>query len=350
MSDRVEGVPTLETRMDDVRAVMDAAGSERAAVLGSSEGGPMSALFAATYPDRCWALVLFGTFASGRRAPDYPWAETDEEHRAEIESLHAWGTPEHARAVAEELHPNADPEEKVAFETLVRQSASPGAAVALSRMNREIAIRGVLAAIHVPTLVLNRSGDHPYIVEGSRYLAEHIPRHASPATRRGTRHRGRQHACGPGRDRTVPAVGLGAAAERRGSARARARDRALHRHRGLDGQGRGARRQRLARAPDGAPRPDPRRAGALPRPRARHGGRRLLRELRRARPRDPVRESHLRGGQGARARRPRRAPYGRDAHGEGSRGRRRDRVQRARRGRAEGPPRRWRLFAVERVP
>jgi class 3 adenylate cyclase len=176
MSDRVEGVPTLETRMDDVRAVMDAAGSERAAVLGSSEGGPMSALFAATYPDRCWALVLFGTFASGRRAPDYPWAETDEEHRAEIESLHAWGTPEHARAVAEALHPNADPEEKAAFETLVRQSASPGAAVALSRMNREIDIRGVLAAIHVPTLVLNRSGDHPYIVEGSRYLAEHIPR------------------------------------------------------------------------------------------------------------------------------------------------------------------------------
>ena len=108
MSDRVDGVPTLETRMDDVRAVMDAVGSERAAILGSSEGGPMSALFAATYPDRCWALVLFGTFASDRKAPDYPWGTTDEEHAAELETLGAWGTPEHARVVAEELHPGAE--------------------------------------------------------------------------------------------------------------------------------------------------------------------------------------------------------------------------------------------------
>ena len=75
MSDRVEGVPTLETRMDDVRAVMDSAGSEKAAVLGASEGGPMSALFAATYPDRCWALILFGTIASERPAPDPAIAE-----------------------------------------------------------------------------------------------------------------------------------------------------------------------------------------------------------------------------------------------------------------------------------
>jgi len=73
MSDRVEGVPTLETRMDDVRAVMDAAGSDRAALLGASEGGPMCALFAATYPSRCWALALFATYASERNAPDYLW-------------------------------------------------------------------------------------------------------------------------------------------------------------------------------------------------------------------------------------------------------------------------------------
>jgi pimeloyl-ACP methyl ester carboxylesterase len=91
MSDRVEGVPTLETRMDDVRAVMDAAGSEKAAILGASEGGPMSTLFAATYPGRCWALVLFGTYASQRRAPDYPWAESDEEFRASIEELPSGG-------------------------------------------------------------------------------------------------------------------------------------------------------------------------------------------------------------------------------------------------------------------
>jgi class 3 adenylate cyclase len=187
MSDRVEGVPTLETRMDDVRAVMDAVGSERAAILGSSEGGPMSALFAATYPDRCWALVLFGTFASDRKAPDYPWGATDEEHAAELETLGAWGTPEHARVVAEELHPDAEADERAAFATLIRQSVSPGAAVALARMNREIDVRGVLGAIHVPTLILYRSGDHPFIVGGSRYLAEHIP-HATQVELPGAEH------------------------------------------------------------------------------------------------------------------------------------------------------------------
>jgi len=187
MSDRVEGVPTLETRMDDVRAVMDAAGSEQAAVLGSSEGGPMSALFAATYPERCWALVLYGTFACDRKAPDYPWGQTDEEYRAELEELEGWGTPENVRETARYLHPDADEEELAAMETLLRQSASPGAAVALARMNREIDVRGVLGAIRVPTLVLFRSGDSPYIVGGSRYLAEHIP-NATQVELGGTEH------------------------------------------------------------------------------------------------------------------------------------------------------------------
>jgi class 3 adenylate cyclase len=187
MSDRVEGVPTLETRMDDVRAVMDAVGSDEAAVLGASEGGPMSALFAATYPERCWALILFGTFACERQAPDYPWGVTDDESRAELDAMSAWGTPEHAREVAEQLHPDADDEEKAAFTTLIRQSASPGAAAALVRMNHEIDVRGVLGAIHVPTLILYRSGDHPFIVNGSRYLAEHIP-HAASVELPGTEH------------------------------------------------------------------------------------------------------------------------------------------------------------------
>jgi class 3 adenylate cyclase len=176
MSDRVEGVPTLETRMDDVRAVMDAAGSEKAAILGASEGGPMSALFAATYPDRCWALVLYGTFASERPAPDYPWAATDDEFRAELEDLRGWGTPQHARALAAALQPMATEEDTEALAMLIRQSASPGAVVALQRMNRESDVRGILGAIRVPTLVLNRTGDHPHIVGGSKYLAEHIPR------------------------------------------------------------------------------------------------------------------------------------------------------------------------------
>ena len=175
MSDRVEGVPTLETRMDDVRAVMDAVGSERAAVLGASEGGSMSALFAATYPDRCWALVLFGAIASDRSAPDYPWGESDEEFEAALQEAGAWGTPEYARAMAAELFPDAPGEEREAFATLTRQAASPGAAVALMRMNREIDVRGVLGAIRVPTLVMYRAEDHPSIVGGSGYIVEHVP-------------------------------------------------------------------------------------------------------------------------------------------------------------------------------
>jgi class 3 adenylate cyclase len=175
MSDRVEGLPTLEMRMDDVRAVMDAAGSETAALLGASEGGPMSSLFAATYPDRCWALALFGTYASERPAPDYPWAESDEEFRAGLDALRSWGTPQNARAIADAVAPTSSEDDRVALATLIRQSASPGAVTALQRMNRESDVRGILGAIRVPTLVLNRTGDHPHVVGGSKYLANHIP-------------------------------------------------------------------------------------------------------------------------------------------------------------------------------
>jgi class 3 adenylate cyclase/pimeloyl-ACP methyl ester carboxylesterase len=176
MSDRVSGVPTLETRMDDVRAVMDAAGSERAALIGVSEGGPMSILFAATYPERAWALALCGTFPRERWAPDYPFGIRDEEARREEEETERnWGTPEDAAAAAQALAPSASPEEQHALATLIRQSASPGAALALGRMNRESDVRHVLPAIRVPTLVLNREGEHPFTRQGSAYLAEHIP-------------------------------------------------------------------------------------------------------------------------------------------------------------------------------
>ena len=176
MSDRVSGVPTLETRMDDVRAVMDAAGSERAALIGVSEGGPMSILFAATYPERAWALALCGTFARERWAPDYPFGIRDEEARLEDEEIErSWGTPEDATATAQELAPSASAEEQLALATMVRQSASPGSALALNRMNHEIDVRNVLSAIRVPTLVLNREAEHPFTRQGSAYLAEHIP-------------------------------------------------------------------------------------------------------------------------------------------------------------------------------
>jgi len=176
MSDRVSGVPTLETRMDDVRAVMDAAGSERAALIGISEGGPMSILFAATYPERAWALALCGTFARERWAPDYPFGTRDEEARREDEEIERnWGSAEDAAAVAQSLAPSASPDDQQALATMIRQSASPGAALALNRMNHEIDVRNVLPAIRVPTLVLNREAEHPFTIQGSAYLAQHIP-------------------------------------------------------------------------------------------------------------------------------------------------------------------------------
>jgi class 3 adenylate cyclase/pimeloyl-ACP methyl ester carboxylesterase len=176
MSDRVPGAATLETRMDDVRAVMDAAASPRAALLGASEGGPMSILFAATYPERVWALVLAGSYARVLWAPDYPSGTTEEDYRSYTERIEqVWGTVEHAALAAERLAPSADAESKAALATLLRQSATPGAAVAYSRMNRDIDVRHVLPAIRVPTLVINRTGDSSEIVGGSRYLAEHIP-------------------------------------------------------------------------------------------------------------------------------------------------------------------------------
>jgi pimeloyl-ACP methyl ester carboxylesterase/class 3 adenylate cyclase len=175
MSDRVSGVPTLETRMDDVRAVMDATGCERAALIGLSEGGPMSILFAATYPERAWALALCGTFARVRWAPDYPIGASDEEARRDDEEIEQrWGEPEEALALAREVAPESSDDELQAFATMIRQSASPGAALALNRMNDEIDVRDVLPAIRVPTLVLNREGEHPFIRQGSAYLAQHI--------------------------------------------------------------------------------------------------------------------------------------------------------------------------------
>ena len=175
MSDRVSGTPTLETRMDDVRAVMDNVGSERAALLGFSEGGPMCILFAATYPDRVWALVLFGSYPRVLWAPDYPWGVPEDQWSWSEEDSRSWGTLEQSKQLADGLAPSASEESREALATLIRQSVSPGAAAALRRMNGQIDVRPVLSAIRVPTLVINRTGDSPGIVGGSRYLAEHIP-------------------------------------------------------------------------------------------------------------------------------------------------------------------------------
>ncbi|MHB8641387.1 MAG: adenylate/guanylate cyclase domain-containing protein [Gaiellaceae bacterium] len=175
LSDRVKGIATLEERMDDVRAVMDAAGSERAFLFGVSEGGPMSILFAATYPDRTVGLGLYGCGVKAMRSPGYPWGETAEavEHGLR-RSREAWGTLEHAREVAEWAMPSlAHDDEVVArFATMLRLSASPGAAVDLGKMNAEIDVSHVLSAIRVPTIVLQRTGDGD--TAESRWIAERI--------------------------------------------------------------------------------------------------------------------------------------------------------------------------------
>jgi class 3 adenylate cyclase len=181
LSDRVpdDRLPSLEVRMDDARAVMDAAGSDRAVVMGFSEGGPMATLFAATYPERTIALVLFGTSACWRPTIDYPFpVPTDEQHERYIEELEQmWGTREFA---AQELRDWGAPtlaDDDYAIGWLadyLRHAASPGAAIALERMNRGIDIRPALPAIHVPTLVLARDGDLLFSAEETKWMADQI--------------------------------------------------------------------------------------------------------------------------------------------------------------------------------
>src|ERR687895_897328 len=149
----VDRLPTLEQRMDDVRAVMDAAGSEEAALFGSSEGGLLSILFAATYPERTRALVTHAIYAKRLWSPDYPWAPTPEARAAEIEAIErTWGD----EMDISDLAPSADDAFKRRAVAYLRRSASPGAAVALLRMNSQIDVRDVLPTIGVPALVLHR--------------------------------------------------------------------------------------------------------------------------------------------------------------------------------------------------
>ena len=176
LSDRVpnEALPTLEQRMEDVHAVMDAVESKSAVLIGVSEGGPMCSLFAATYPDRTSALVMIGTYAKRIRDDDYPWAPTEEQREAFFELMqHEWGGPV---GIEERAPSMADDEEfRDWWATYLRMGASPGAAVALTKMNAEIDIRDVLPLIRVPTLVIHREGDRCLKVEEGRYVASRIP-------------------------------------------------------------------------------------------------------------------------------------------------------------------------------
>jgi len=176
LSDRVPDnqLPTLDERIDDLRAVMDAAGSERAALHGFSEGGNMSALFAATHPERTRALVTFGVFAKRIWSPDYPWAPTPEQREREYETVEReWGNlMDLSRLLPSKI---GDIEFATRHATYFRHAASPGAAIALLRMNTQIDIRAILPTIRVPTLVMHRSGDLESKIEEARYIAGQIP-------------------------------------------------------------------------------------------------------------------------------------------------------------------------------
>src|SRR5687768_10079474 len=174
LSDRVADLPTLEQRMDDVRAVLEAVGSERASLCGVSEGGPMCALYAATYPEKTDALIMIGTYARRIWAPDYPWAPTPEQRELFLGTIaRDWGGPV---GIAERAPSRAnDPEFRDWWATYLRMGASPGAAETLTRMNSEVDVRHVLPTIRVPTQVIHRTGDLCLRVEEGRYVAQSIP-------------------------------------------------------------------------------------------------------------------------------------------------------------------------------
>jgi DNA-binding SARP family transcriptional activator/pimeloyl-ACP methyl ester carboxylesterase len=173
LSDRGHAYATLEQRMQDVRAVLDATGSARPVVFGSSEGGNMCMLFAASYPERTAALVLNGAYARGLWAEDYRWARTRDEVEEELAAVERnWGEPADLKNAAPSLL--NDPLEREWFAANARNSASPADAIAAWRWSTEIDMRDILPSIRVPTLILQRNRDRWVKVEEGRYLAEHI--------------------------------------------------------------------------------------------------------------------------------------------------------------------------------
>jgi pimeloyl-ACP methyl ester carboxylesterase/class 3 adenylate cyclase len=174
MSDPVSGAPSLETRMDDVRAVMDAAGSRRAAFYGLSEGAAMGILFAATYPERVAALVVRSCSPRTMWAPDFPWGRSEEAYLREMDqALRVYADRDEARRVVRGLGMRSE-EEVEAYIDLLRYGASPGMLEALYRMNREIDIRDVLPTVRVPALVMHGSEDQVVPVEVGRYTAQRL--------------------------------------------------------------------------------------------------------------------------------------------------------------------------------
>ncbi|MBO6523775.1 MAG: alpha/beta fold hydrolase [Balneolaceae bacterium] len=174
LSDRVVDLSTLEERMDDIRAVMDAVDSEKAVLFGHSEGGSVSALFAATYPNRTSALIAFGIFAKRRYSPNYPWAPTDEERQKVYDMIESsWGGGD---MELESLAPSKadDPVFMEWLANYFRSGASPSAALVLTKMNTQVDIIDILGSIKVPTLILQRTNDIDVKIEEGRFIADRI--------------------------------------------------------------------------------------------------------------------------------------------------------------------------------
>lgn len=174
LSDRVVELSTLEERMDDIRAVMDAIGSKQAILFGHSEGGCVSALFAATYPERVHALITFGVFAKRRYSKEYPWAPTDEERQHIYDMIeNNWGS---GSMNLESLAPSKahDTEFMDWLARYFRSGASPSAAMVLTKMNTQVDIVDILDTIHVPTLIMQRTNDIDVKIEEGKFISEHI--------------------------------------------------------------------------------------------------------------------------------------------------------------------------------
>ena len=175
MSDPMTRAPTLEEQMDDVLAVMDAAGSERAAIAGLAEGGSMAAFFAATHPERVSHLMLYAAFARTTWAPDYDWAWHEDERKAGMEvALERWGEGLLASRIAHKRY-EEDEEFRDWAARLERLAASPTTIRQITDLVAKTDVRGILPTIRVPTLVMHRRDDQFIKIEHSRYIAEQIP-------------------------------------------------------------------------------------------------------------------------------------------------------------------------------
>jgi hypothetical protein len=163
--------------MDDIRTVMDAAESERAVLFGFDDGGALSAMFAASYPSRVSALILFGVWAKYARSPDYPWGWTEQQARSWWQVVeHHWGTEEFWRTDSSQVSPDisSDPDRVRAWARYARLSASPGAALEIEQMQRGTDIRALLGTVAVPTLVMHRTDDATERVEQAHFIGEQI--------------------------------------------------------------------------------------------------------------------------------------------------------------------------------